>query len=81
MNKQFFKNVYYFLQSKFRFVFIGLFWFPNKWRNNFIEKVTKARPCFENSACLECGCDSIMMFMSDKPCPNKEEPCYLINNS
>lgn len=73
------KNIFYYLQAKCRFVFIGIFWFPNKWRNNFINKVKNANYCFTNVYCEECGCDTTMMFMSDKPCPKKENPCYLIN--
>jgi hypothetical protein len=41
----------------------------------FEERIDKAKDCYNNGACLHCGCKTPDLFFADRAC-SKEEPCY-----
>ena len=60
------RNVYYVLQS-----FLRRF-YTKKTVTRIADKAAKCPECWENGACLECGCEVFEMFKSDKSCPNEK---------
>lgn len=55
-------NIYYFIQGYLNRI---IFYKTTK----AINKSFICTDCYNNGSCLECGCDIIPMFLSDKPCP------------
>lgn len=59
------KNSFYYLQSLFRRS-LGIK------PANFEIKKLRCPDCVDNGYCLVCGCHTINMFYSDKPCPKSD---------
>ena len=72
------KLIYYFITGWVHYGFFrltGWTFFPKR----FLEKVEGAKECVDNGNCVVCGCPTIPMLLSPKPCPKSEigeKPCF-----
>jgi hypothetical protein len=72
------KTIYYFITGWLHYAFFrftGWTFFPKR----FLEKAEGAKECVENGTCVVCGCPTIPMLLSSKPCPKTEigeKPCF-----
>lgn len=76
MNK-IFNNIYFFLQGNLRYkLYYSKFAFliPKYIREQIKYRVANMNPkCYEDGACVMCGCKTIALQMANKACP---KPCY-----
>lgn len=76
-------DAYYFIQGHFNMWYdqkYGLPWKKKRWILEKIQKAESKRGCLSNTECVACGCETPVMFYSDKPCKAPEylnkEACY-----
>ena len=73
-------NIWYFIQGYTHYYMYK--WFSIKFMSDqrLSEKLNGAKECVENEYCVVCGCTTLPMLFSSKPCPKseiKEKPCYV----
>lgn len=67
-----------FIQGNVRYYLFGIapFLFTKYFKEKLADRKIKAKPCYDNGACLHCGCTTPQLFYADRGCSKELEPCY-----